>query len=48
LHNFGDGSVANDGKGPVGTLVVGKDKNLYGATATGGSAGLGTVFKISP
>ena len=48
LHNFGDGSVANDGKDPVGPLVVGKDKNLYGTTTAGGSAGLGTVFKITP
>jgi uncharacterized repeat protein (TIGR03803 family) len=48
LHNFGDGSVKNDGAIPVGTLVVGSDNNLYGTTAGGGSAGLGTVFRISP
>jgi uncharacterized repeat protein (TIGR03803 family) len=48
LHNFGDGTVQNDGEYPVGTLVVSSDNNLYGTTALGGSAGLGTVFRISP
>jgi uncharacterized repeat protein (TIGR03803 family) len=48
LHNFGDGSIPNDGTSPTGSLVVGPDNNLYGITAVGGSAGLGTVFKVSP
>jgi uncharacterized repeat protein (TIGR03803 family) len=48
LHNFGDGSVPNDGNSPNGALVVGSDNNLYGTTQAGGSANLGTVFKISP
>lgn len=48
IHNFGDGSVMNDGIWPRGTLVVGQDKNLYGTTLAGGSAGWGTVFRISP
>jgi uncharacterized repeat protein (TIGR03803 family) len=48
LHNFGDGSVPNDGQSPTGGLVVGTDNKLYGTTINGGSAGLGTVFKISP
>jgi uncharacterized repeat protein (TIGR03803 family) len=47
LHNFGDGSVPNDGLNPAGTLIVGQDGNLYGTTKNGGSAGLGTVFKFS-
>lgn len=47
LHNFGDGSVPNDGAAPYGTLIVGQDKNLYGTTSDGGSAGLGTVFEFS-
>ena len=48
LHNFGDGSFPNDGKGPNGPLIVGKEgKSLYGTTGSGGSAGLGTVFKFS-
>jgi len=29
-------------------LVQGTDGNLYGTTATGGSLGLGTVFKVTP
>jgi uncharacterized repeat protein (TIGR03803 family) len=48
LHNFGDGSVQNDGEFPAGILTVGSDDNLYGVTIGGGSAGNGTVFKISP
>lgn len=48
IHNFGDGSVTDDGIWPRGTLVVGQDKNLYGTTLAGGSAGWGTVFRISP
>jgi uncharacterized repeat protein (TIGR03803 family) len=48
LHNFGDGSVPNDGAYPDGTLTVGADGNLYGVTTRGGSAGNGIVFKISP
>jgi uncharacterized repeat protein (TIGR03803 family) len=48
LHYFGDGSVPNDGADPDGILTVGTDGNLYGVTPRGGSAGDGTVFKISP
>lgn len=48
LHNFGDGSVPNDGEIPYGSLTVGSDGNLYGTTTQGGTAGRGTVFKISP
>lgn len=47
LHNFGDGSVINDGNNP-GPLVVGSDNNLYGTTSIGGVSNNGTVFKISP
>jgi uncharacterized repeat protein (TIGR03803 family) len=48
LHNFADGSVTNDGYEPSGALTVGSDNNLYGTTTMGGSANLGTIFKISP
>jgi len=48
LHNFNDGSIANDGQVPVGQLVVGSDNNLYGTTYSGGSQNVGTIFRISP
>jgi uncharacterized repeat protein (TIGR03803 family) len=48
VHNFGDGSVPTDGLVPFGTLIVGKDNNIYGTTAGGGTAGLGTIFKFTP
>ncbi|MBV8482763.1 MAG: hypothetical protein JO077_07860 [Verrucomicrobia bacterium] len=47
VHNFGDGTVPNDGSKPNGGLLLGKDGNLYGTTYNGGSAGLGTVFKFT-
>jgi uncharacterized repeat protein (TIGR03803 family) len=47
LHNFGDGTVTNDGITPAGDLIQGSDGNFYGMTVSGGSAGKGTVFKIS-
>jgi uncharacterized repeat protein (TIGR03803 family) len=48
LHNFGDGSVSNDGLYPAGALVVGSDNNLYGTTSLGGTNNSGTIFKVSP
>jgi len=48
LHNFGDGSIQNDGQYPQGRLLLGADKNFYGVTESGGSAGKGTIFKVSP
>jgi uncharacterized repeat protein (TIGR03803 family) len=44
LHTFGD--VMNDGQGPRGGLLLASDGFLYGTTASGGSDGNGTVFKI--
>ena len=38
----------NDGAHPHGTLVQGSDGNFYGTAYTGGAAGNGTVFRISP
>jgi uncharacterized repeat protein (TIGR03803 family) len=53
LHTFetagygGTGGAPNhDGFGPT-PLVEGSDGNLYGSTRSGGSAGYGTIFKIS-
>lgn len=48
LHTFGDGSVANDGANPQGGLIQGADGNFYGTTQYGGSANLGTIFKMTP
>lgn len=48
LHSFHDGSVANDGINPESGLVEGSDGNFYGTTENGGSAGFGTVFKMTP
>jgi kumamolisin len=47
LHNFGDGSVANDGSGPRGGLIQATDGNFYGMTPSGGSAGEGTMFRMT-
>jgi uncharacterized repeat protein (TIGR03803 family) len=45
LHNFGEGK---DGLVPHGTLVFDKAGALYGTTLSGGSKGLGSVFKLAP
>jgi uncharacterized repeat protein (TIGR03803 family) len=37
-----------NGSAPVAGLVQGSDGNLYGTTASGGTNGFGTVFRISP
>lgn len=42
LHSFNDGSVADDGRNPVGGLIVGPDGNLYGMAQTGGSTATST------
>lgn len=46
LHLFDDGTVADDGRDPVG-LVQGTNGNIYGTTANGGSIYLGTIFELS-
>jgi uncharacterized repeat protein (TIGR03803 family) len=48
LQNFADGSIKSDGEYPKGRLLLGADNNFYGVTQNGGSAGKGTVFKVSP
>ncbi len=35
-----------DGSGPSGSLIIGADGKLYGATKSGGAFGGGTIFKI--
>lgn len=44
LHSFN----GTDGFGPMAGVVAGPDGALYGTTSQGGSAGLGTVFRIDP
>jgi len=45
LYSFTGGS---DGYDPEGQLIFDSAGNLYGATAAGGSADAGTVFKLAP
>jgi uncharacterized repeat protein (TIGR03803 family) len=44
LYDFQGGS---DGANPIASLILGTDGFLYGVTNAGGSANLGTVFKIN-
>jgi uncharacterized repeat protein (TIGR03803 family) len=46
LHTFAAGP--NDGDFPFGSLLLGRDGNLYGTTPEGGTNNSGTVFKITP
>jgi len=46
LHTFQGG--ATDGATPVAPLIVGADGNFYGTTLEGGTANLGTVFRMTP
>jgi uncharacterized repeat protein (TIGR03803 family) len=46
LYSFG--TVASfDGSVPTGTLIQASDGNLYGTTSNGGTANLGTVFRVT-
>jgi uncharacterized repeat protein (TIGR03803 family) len=45
LYSF---SGQADGGNPFGGLLLSSDGNLYGTTETGGTYGLGTVFRITP
>lgn len=45
LYNFG---AAGDGRFPIGELLRDSAGNLYGATNLGGSAGDGTIWKLTP
>ncbi len=48
LHSFCTVPQCKDGFGPMGTLALATDGNLYGTTAGGGVAGGGTIFRLSP
>ncbi len=45
MYTFG-GAPLNDGATPNSGLIMDGDSNLYGVTESGGSAGVGTVFRI--
>lgn len=45
LHSFGGGS--SDGSEPIGGVIMDAKGNLYGTTYQGGSANLGTAYKLS-
>lgn len=44
LYSFG--SSATDASEPV-NLILGSDGNFYGVSQSGGTAGMGTVFKVT-
>jgi uncharacterized repeat protein (TIGR03803 family) len=48
LHDFGGSPPNMDGITLSGRLMQGSDGYFYGATASGGSGGGGTLFKVSP
>jgi uncharacterized repeat protein (TIGR03803 family) len=45
LHSFG---AEGDGNEPAGGVVLDDKGNIFGTTSSGGSAGTGTVFELSP
>jgi uncharacterized repeat protein (TIGR03803 family) len=47
LHAFPT-AAGSDGKTPYAGLIQGSDGNFYGTTYFGGTAGYGTVFKVTP
>ncbi len=46
LHDFGDGSLADDGSSPTGALVEDDAGSLYGVCSDGGKNSLGALFRI--
>jgi len=47
LYNFCSQNGCPDGQDPFAGLIQATDGNLYGATATGGAQGYGTIFEIT-
>jgi len=47
LHSFSFGATPLDGYDPIGSVFEGSDGSLYGTTASGGTAGLGVVFRLT-
>jgi uncharacterized repeat protein (TIGR03803 family) len=48
LYKFCSLSNCSDGSIPVGSLIIDRTGNFYGATNQGGDFGKGTVFKLAP
>jgi len=46
LHSFGSTNSVGDGANPHAGLILGADGALYGTTLSGGTNGMGTVFRI--
>ncbi|MEP4077328.1 choice-of-anchor tandem repeat GloVer-containing protein [Haloferula sp.] len=48
LVEFTDNGASNKGGSPSAALVQGSDGDFYGTTQSGGAAGFGTVFRMTP
>ena len=48
LHQFGDGSVPQDGETPYAPMIQATDGNFYGTTEDGGTAKVGVIYRITP
>lgn len=48
LVNFTGTTGAAIGTSPLGVLALGADGNFYGVTSSGGTAGFGSVFRVTP
>ncbi len=48
LHNFGKNSACADGLSPYAGVIQAADGNFYGTTEYGGTAGEGTIFRLTP
>lgn len=46
VHDFA--GAPNDGTSPIAGLTLASDGNFYGTTSSGGSNGVGSVFKVAP
>src|SRR5262249_45543293 len=48
IHRFCSVANCGDGSSDVGSLLIASDGNLYGVTQQGGSANVGTIFRVIP